>query len=235
MAKSKKTVTVSPEEAYEEVVSALENFRRVLGDNGIDFSDTEDDEDDEVEDEDEEEVELTREMVEEATEEGIKALRTLAESVGVEEKKKADILAAFEEMLDDEDEDEEDDEDEDEEGFDRDELEEMTVAALRKLAKSEEGGGHSAADVKGLDQDDLIDLIMGEADEDEEEEDEDEEEEDDEDVEELDEDALKKMTQPALITLAKELDVKIPKKLQTKSAKNKTAIIDLILDSGEEE
>lgn len=200
------------------------------------------------EDEGVEEVELTREQVDEATAEGIKALRALAKEVGIEETKKADILAAFDELLGDEDEDEEDEEeydeedededeedeeaddeeDEDEDELDRDDLEEMDLKELRKVARE---NGFSASDYKGMDQDALVDLILGEDEED----DEDEDEEDDEDVEELDEDALKAMTQKDLIGLAKELEIKVPASMKKQSTANKKKLVDLILDSGEED
>lgn len=196
-----------------------------------------------VEEDEEEDEELEapdREVVEGLK---IKELRELAAEYGIESKTKADILAQFEDLYDEEDEDEEEEEDEDadeddeeeeeedeDEAYDPDELAELDLPSLRKIAKSE---GHSAADVKGLDQDALIELIMGEDADDEEE---DEEDEDDEDeVEELDEDALKAMSQKDLIALAKEIDVKVPKALQTKSAKNQKKIVALILESGDEE
>lgn len=141
---------------------------------------------------------------------------------------------------DDEDEDDEDDEeDEDEdEGLDRDDLEEMDLKELRKVYR--ENGG-AAADYKGLDQDALIDLILGEdEEEDEDDEDEDEDDEDDEDVEELDEDALKAMTNKDLLALAVELEIKVPAALKKTSPasvakKNKPKLVDLILDSGDDE
>lgn len=172
---------------------------------------------------------------------GIKELRELASKHGIESKKKADILEAFEDLYeeDDDDEDEEpedvdeDKDDEDEDGdYDRDDLEELTLKRLREIAKEE---GHTASDYKGMDKDALVDLILGEDDEDEDEDDEDEDDDDDDDVEELDEDDLKQMTHKELMGLAKELDVKVPKAVQKSSAANKKKLVDLILESGEDE
>jgi hypothetical protein len=203
------------------------------------------------EDEDEEEIELTREMVDAATGEGIKALRELAESVGIESKKKADILAEFDELLGDEEDEDEDEDDEDEEieeddeeeeeededddeadEWTREDLEELDLKGLRKVAR--EDFELAAADYKGMDQDALVDFLLGEGDE-EEEDDEDEDEDDEEEVEELDEDSLKAMTQKDLIGLAKELDLKVPTALKKNSAANKKKLVTLILDSGEDE
>ena len=228
----KSTPKFTVADAFEEVINALDKFRQVAVAEGIDLGA----EPEVDEDEDEEEVEVTREQVEEATAAGIKALRELAAEVGIEETKKADILAAFDELLgDEEDEDEEEDEedeeveeDDDDEDEDRDELEEMDLKEVRKVARD---AGFSASDYKGMDQDAIIDLILGE----DEEEEEDEDEEDDEEVEELDEDALKAMTQKDLIGLAKELEIKVPAALKKSSAANKKKLVNLILDSGDEE
>ena len=65
---------------------------------------------------------------------------------------------------DEEDEDEED-EDEEDEGYTREELEDMSLRKLRSVAKDE---GFSTADLKGKDEDGIIAMILGE-DEDEEE------------------------------------------------------------------
>lgn len=185
---------------------------------------------------------LDREEVENM---GIKELRSLAAEHGIDAKKKADIFEAFEsaglfgeaeaedededededddedEAEDDEDEEEEDEEEEDE--YDRDELEEMTLAEVRKIAKGQ------GIDTKGLDQDALIDAILGEN---EDEEDEDEEE---ADTEELDEDALRAMSLGDLKSLAKELEIKVKvPKSATSDKKKKEAYVEAILDSGEE-
>lgn len=172
----------------------------------------------------------------------IKELRALAERLGLDEvKMKNGILSELEakghfgeeeEDEDDEepDEDEADDEEEEdedeEEGYTREELEEMDLKQLRATAKSE---GHSAADYRGMDQDALIDLILGEADEDEE--DEDDEEDEEEEFEEIDEDALKAMDLTQLKGIAKEMDITIPPRI----AKNKTKVIEFILAKAGEE
>lgn len=167
----------------------------------------------------------------------IKELRELAIELGLDEQKmKNGILAELEakghfgdaEDADDEDaEDEADEEDEDEEdeeeGYDREELEEMSLAELKKLAKEEK---IPAAQIRGADQDALIDLILGE--------DEDEaDEEDDEDAEEeeIDEDALKEMSLTEVKKVAADLGLKISPRI----AKNKAKIVEFILENAGEE
>lgn len=94
------------------------------------------------------------------------------------------------EDTEDDDEDEEDEESEEEESEDdsderREELSELTLVKLKGVAK---GAGLLAADIKGLDKDDLIDAIIdaeSESKEEEEEEEEEEEPEEDERAEEL--------------------------------------------------
>lgn len=184
----------------------------------------------------------------------IKELRALAESLGLEETKKAEILAALEAgghfgETEDEDSDEEDDEDADDEsedededsddededgdeegsGYDRDDLEDMDLKELRKIAKDE---GHSKEEWKGLDQDGLIDLILGEDDEDSDDEDDDS---DEDEEEQINEDDLQKMNEAQLKKLAKEIEVKLPKKLPENAKKRKAAIIKLLLESGSDE
>lgn len=113
------------------------------------------------------------------------------------------------ESEDEEDEDEEEEEDDDdeeadedeEEGFSREELEEMSLAQLKKLARET---GYTTADLKGLDQDGIVDLLLGEADEEEEDEEEDEEEEI-----ELDEDSLMAMDRKEVVAIAKEYGVTV--------------------------
>lgn len=227
MAKSKKTTNEQIAEHFRSLAALYEDATEPV------------EVDEDVEEvEDDEEVEVSREDVEEATESGIKALRELAASVGIESTKKAEILAEFDELLGDEDEDEEDEDDEDEEDeegeeYSREDLEDLDLKALRKLARDE--FEIAAADYKGLDQDALIDLMLDEDDEDEEEDEDDEDEEDDEEVEEIDEDALKAMTQKDLIGLAKELEIKVPAALKKQSAANKKKLVKMILDSGEDE
>lgn len=188
-------------------------------------------------------------------------LRKLAKSHGIDEKKKADILAAFEEKdffpaeasddsdeeeeddeeinlddveADDEDEDEDDDEedeDEEDDGYTREELSEKSLRELRAIAKSDEGGNHDAADLKGLDQEELIDLILGEEEDedDDDEADEDDEDDDDEEEVEIDKETLEAMSDAELKNIVKEFEIKVPAK-----AKRKT-IIQAILDAVEDE
>jgi hypothetical protein len=235
---AKNTGTVTVETAAADVVSAFERFVAALS-NGV-AAPAEPVEDDDVEEDDDEDedAELDAPVREEVESLGIKELRALAAEYGIEATKKADILAEFEDLYEsDEEDDEDEDDDEDEADEDesdewtREELEELDLKELRKIAKE---AGASASDVKSLDQDDLIDLIMGEeADEDDEEDD--DESDEDEDVEELDEDALKAMTQKELLALAKELEVKVPAALKKTSKANQKKLVDLILDSGEDE
>lgn len=223
---AKSTFTVSAEE--EAFLVALRNLIGAGGAGDVEEEEEDEDEDDEEDEDEGEELEApVREEIESLK---IKDLRERAAQYGIEETKKADILAAFEDLYEEEEEDDEDEDDEDEEGFDRDELEEMDLKDLRKLAKE---NGMSAADAKKADQDDLVDFLMGETEEDDE--DEDDEDEDDEEEEVLDEDALKAMTQKDLLALAKELDIKVPAALKKSSAANKKKLVNLILDSGEEE
>lgn len=254
MAKTAKTAksTVTAEQvasAFAEAIRLSNLYNGASSDAPVAEVEADEDEVEDEDDEEVEEVELTQEMIDTAAGEGIKSLRTLAQEVLGEDAptKKAEILEALAELVEEDEEEDEDDEDEveeveeddeadeddededdedEEEGYDRDELEELDLKALRKIAKEE---GHSAADYKGMDQDALIDLILGE------EEAEDEDEDEDEEVEELDEDALNEMSQKELLGLAKELGVKVPKAQQKQSKSNHKKIVALILDSGEEE
>jgi hypothetical protein len=233
MAKSKKSAEFSVDDAAQEVISAFEKFMQTLAAKGgskVSASD-EDDDAEEVEDDEEEELEAPdRETVESL---GIKDLRELAEQYGIEEKKKADILTAFEDLYDEEDDEEdEDDEDDDEEGeeeYDRDELADLSLADLRKIAKEE---GHKPSEYKGMDQDAIIDLIMGEEDEDE---DEEEDEDEDDEAEELDEDDLKNMSHKELTSLAKELGVKVPAALKKDTKPNHKKLVALIMSDAEDD
>lgn len=177
-------------------------------------------------------------------------LRKLAKEHGIDLKKKAEILDAFEEKgffadADDEDvefdadedededdesyedEDDEDEEDEEEEeeddGYDRDDLEDKSLAELKKIAKQE---GHTQSDIKGLDQSDLIDLILGEEAE---EEDEDEDEDEDDEEVEIDKETLEGMSDAELKEIVKSFSLKVPKKASRKT------IIQTILDAAEED
>lgn len=193
---------------------------------------------------------------------GIVELRKLAKENGVELKKKAEILDAFEEKGffgaededaeeeepeddeegddDDADEGDEDAEDEDDdEGLTREDLQEKTLRELKALAKQE---GHEASDMKGLDQDGLIDLILGEeseedddededeedADLDEDEDDEDSDDEDDEEEVEIDKETLEAMSDAELKEIVKSFSLKVPKKA------NRKTIIQTILDAAED-
>lgn len=175
----------------------------------------------------------------------IKELRVLAKEYGLTSIKKSEILEGLAEFYaDDDDEDEEEDEadeDEDEEEDDdeesdeeptRDDLSELSLAELRIEAKA---NGHKPSEYRGMDQDALIDLILGE---DEEEEDEEEEEADDdeEEIEELDEDALNAMSLVELRELAKEVGVKVKVPVTAKTdLKKKKVFVEAILNSADEE
>lgn len=95
------------------------------------------------------------------------------ETEDVEDAEDAEDDDAEEDEDEEEDEDDEEEDDEEAEGYTREDLEGLTLAALKKIAKEE--FEETTASLKGLDTDDIIDLILGEGDE-EEEEDEDEEE-----------------------------------------------------------
>jgi hypothetical protein len=233
-----KTTAKSSQYDPQVLIAEFTKFVEAVANGSVNVESASDDVDEVEEDEDAELEPLDREEVEGM---GIKDLRELAgQYLDDPPKKKAEILDALEEFYvgEDEDEDdedleeaEEDDEDEDEdEGYSREDLEDLDLKALRKIAKD---NGASASDVKGKDSDDLIDLILGEeAEEDEEEEDEDEE--DEEEV--LDEDALKAMSESELKNLSKELEIKVPKKKSgEKPAQYKKRLVAKILESGEEE
>jgi hypothetical protein len=224
MAKTAKTaksafVVSAEEEAF------LVALRNLLG--SADVAEDADDDEDEAEDEDDDE-ELEPPVREEIEALGIKDLRAAAASYGIDKKTKADILAAFEDLYEEDEDDEDEDEDEDEV-----DLEEMSLKELREYAKSEEGGEHTAKEIKGLDKDALIELINGDDDEDEDEEEEDEDDEDEEEV--LDEEALNAMSHKELLALAKELTVKVPAALKKDTKANRKKLVEKILDSGEEE
>lgn len=230
---AKKTYTT--DDAIADVVASFEKFMQTLAGKGGKVSSSQIEDDEPEDDEDEEEAELDALDREETEGLSIKELRSLAKDYLGEDAptKKADILEALEEFYeDDEDEEVEEDEDEDDEDedgeFDRDDLEEKSLKELRAIAKDE---GHSSSEYRGMDQDALIDLILGEEDEGEEEDDEDE----DEEVEELDEDALKAMSHKELITLAADLEIKVPKALTKSTKPNQKKLVELILDSGDDE
>lgn len=183
-------------------------------------------------------------------------LRELAVELGLDEQKvKNNIIAELtekgyivdedgdededEDELEDEEEDEDEDgEDEDDEGYSREELEDMTLADLRKLAKEE-----GIKVPRGADQDALVELILGEDDEDEDDDDEADDDDtdsdsDDEEEEEITEEEIRAMSLQELQGLAKELKVKVtvPRNVKTSAAKQKfyaQAILDSVADDDE--
>lgn len=150
-----------------------------IDDEDIDDDDADEDEDEDADDEDEDEEGDDEEEEGEYTEEelseySLDELKAIAQEWELEVKKGARqktyivaILDAQEAMEDEEDDEEELDEDEL-----REELEALTLTELKKSAKDDYG--LSAKELKGLDKDSIIDLILEEDIEDEEE-DEDEE------------------------------------------------------------
>lgn len=128
----------------------------------------------------------------------------------------------------DEDDDEEAAEDDDEEVEDevaevtREDLEDLGLREIKKIARD---SGWSAADLKGLDVDAIIDLILGEEDLDD---DEDEDEDEDEEGE-LTEEEVRAMSLAEVKSLAKEMGVRV------KPGTSKDDIIDMILDTAVEE
>lgn len=144
---------------------------------------------------------------------------------------------------DDEDEDDEDDDSEEAE-YSRDDLEEKSLAELKVIAREL---GHTT---KGLDSDDLINLILGDAedddeddevlatgsssDDDEEEESEDDDDSDSEDDEEyeevvIDEDELRKMSLAEIKAIAVDYELKV------KAGASKDDLIEMILDVATED
>lgn len=185
--------------------------------------DDEDDEDDDTDDEDD--TVLTRESLagkglRELKRIGMDAGHTAADMKGLTVDSLIDLLAGEEdEDVDDEDVDDEDLEDEDleeDEGWTREALEGMGLREVKKHARE---AGYSTADLKGLDVDAVVDLLVGEEDEDEDDVDDDEEE--------LTEDDLREMSLAELKKLAKENKVRI------KPGTSKDDIIDLILDAAD--
>lgn len=99
---------------------------------------------------------------------------------------------------DEEEDDDEEEEDEEESDYTREDLEELTLTQLKKVAKEE--FGESAASLKGLDTEQIIDLILGE---------EGDGEDDEDDEEGLSEDDLLAMSLAEVKTVAKENGVKV--------------------------
>jgi hypothetical protein len=104
-----------------------------------------------------------------------------------------------EDEADDDDTDDEEDEDDDEAGYTADDLQGMSLAALRKVAKDEYGV--AAGDLKGLDKDGIVDLLLGDDDTDDEDE--------DEDFDGYDEDDLAEMSLAELKDIANEWGLKV--------------------------
>lgn len=155
-----------------------------------------------------------------------------AKKVRATRKPKPKPVEADEEDDDDDDvvEDEADDVDddadaEDDSEYTRADLEDMSRADLRKIALDAD---YTTADLRGLDSDALVDLLLGEADEDDEADDTDNDE-DDDDVVELDEDTLAEMSLAELKTLAKEVGVKVARGV------DKEHLIELILAEDDED
>ena len=155
-----------------------------------------------------------------------------AKKVRATRKPKPKPVEADEEDDDDDDvvEDEADDVDddadaEDDSEYTRADLEDMSRADLRKIALDAD---YTTADLRGLDSDALVDLLLGEADEDDEADDTDNDE-DDDDVVELDEDTLAEMSLAELKTLAKEVGVKVARGV------DKEHLIELILAEEDED
>lgn len=131
------------------------------------------------------------------------------------------------------DEDESDDEDDSEEEADywtRDQLEGKSLSELKTIAKELEW---TAADMKGLDVDGLIDLITGDYDEDEDEAEDDSDDDTDDDSDDddnpLTEEDLRSMSLTEVKKVARELGVRF------KPGTSKDDIVDLILDAAAED
>lgn len=119
------------------------------------------------------------------------------------------------------DEDEDEDEDEEDETPTRASLSKMTLVALKAQAKE---AGSTVADLKGLDKDAIIDLILGESEDEEE-----AEPDDDDDDESLSEEDLRNMSLAEVKKVARELGIKI------KPGTPKDEIVELILDMAAED
>lgn len=154
-------------------------------------------------------------------------------------RKKATASPKASEPEDDDEDIDEDDEDESDDGesdyWTRDQLDGKSLAELKQIAKDLEW---TAADIKGLDVDGLIDLIVGESDEDEDEDEEDDsedlsdddsDEDEDSDDSDLTEDDLRSMSLTEVKKVARELGVRF------KPGTSKDDIVDLILDAAAED
>ena len=136
------------------------------------------------------------------------------------------------------DEDDEDDEDSDDESLSRDDLEEKSLAELKILARAK------GVETKGLDTDALIDALLGEAEEDDEDdevlatgsasdedEESDEDSEEDEEYEEVEvtEEELRKMSMSEIKAIASDYELKV------KAGASKDDLIEMILDVAAED
>lgn len=120
---------------------------------------------------------------------------------------------------DDDDDDDEDDEDDEADTDTRESLGAMSRAQLRTIAK---GRGHTASDIRGLDSDALVDLIVGE-----DEPDDDEPDDDDADLE-ISEEDLEAMSLAELKKLAGDIGITVARGV------DKDHLIELILDLDDE-
>ena len=197
-------------------------------------------EEEEEEEADEDEAQEDRRIELEAM--GIRALRTLAkqffDDADVKDADKEtlveNILSADEEAEEEEEEaDEEEEEEEEEEaeeeeeeaeGFDPDELAEMGLVALKKLAVE---NGYAKADLEGYKKDDIIALLIPE--EEEEEEEAEEESEEEEEEEELTEEELQAMSPVELKKLCAAYEIEVPR------GTKKDGMITLLMEAAEEE
>lgn len=123
---------------------------------------------------------------------------TLAESIAEAEAEDAGGEDAEDEEADEEEEDDEGDED----------YESMTIAELRAAAKE---AGYSAADIKGLKKDEIIDLLNSDEEGEEEEEDEEDEDEDGDDEEWYTEEDLEDSSLAELKAICKDYSIKVPR------------------------
>lgn len=127
--------------------------------------------------------------------------------------------------VDDDDDDDDEDEDDDDDTS-RDRLEALGINALKRQAKE---AGATVTDLKGLDKEGVIDWILDNGAEEDPEEAEMDADSDDDEEEEITEEQLGEMSLRELKALCTELDVKVPR------GADKDALIELILDSGEDE
>lgn len=142
----------------------------------------------------------------------VPAPKAKAKRAPVAEDDDDDDVEDDDDIEDDEDDDEVDADDEDGDTYTREDLEGLGLRELKKVAQE---AGWSAADLKGLDADAIIDTILGEDDTDV----------DDDEEEGLTEDEIRAMSLAEVKGLAKEMGVRV------KPGTSKDDIIDLILDA----